>query len=70
MNARSKADEEIIVTELFLHGETEKAVRVSIRGVDAGGFWLPKSHIDIQRISGGKIRFEWPAWRARSKGLF
>ncbi len=67
---RPNRDDEIVTTELFLHGETEKAVRVSMRGNDAGGFWLPKSHIDIQRISAGKIRFEWPAWRARQKGLF
>lgn len=58
-----------VETLLFYHRETEKAVRVSIRGNDAGGFWLPKSQIDITKISGGKIRFTWPAWMARSKGL-
>lgn len=63
--------EETLVTScLHYHGETEKAVKVSIRGDEAGGFWLPKSKIEVTKISGGKITFDWPQWLAESKGLF
>lgn len=60
----------IITTELFFHGESQKAIKVSTRGKDDGVFLLPKRQINILSIVGGKVRFEWPARIATRYGMW
>lgn len=61
---------EIITTELFFHGESHKAIKVSKRGKEEGVFLLPKRQINILSIADGKVRFEWPENIAKQKGLW
>lgn len=54
---------------VFVHAETEKAVRVSESGREEKGFWLPKSQVEIEHKSPGVAEISVPEWLAKTKGL-
>lgn len=58
----------LLDVEVYLHAETDKAVRVSDDGDNESAVWLPKSQIEIVHHK-GTIIVTLPEWLAVDKGL-
>lgn len=69
MSNREARKSDLIDLTVYLHAETEKAVRVSESGREEKSFWLPKSQIEIERKSGTVIEVTVPEWLAQNKRL-
>lgn len=62
---------DLIDLTLFVHHETDAAVRVSDTGQDAKAVWLPLSQIEIEWLDQHhhEATIGVPLWLAESKGL-
>lgn len=71
--AWKKPDKPPVELTFFYHGDTDKAWRLSETGIEGGGFWMPKSQVDLAYVGkledGKAVVATVPEWLAKSKGL-
>ncbi|MDD5277697.1 MAG: hypothetical protein PHR16_16645 [Methylovulum sp.] len=70
MSARS----DLVDLELYIHGESDKGLKVSLHDDVANAVWLPKSKVQVGETRGGlkSVKFaevSLPEWLAIDKGL-
>lgn len=60
-------ESDLLDMEVFIHAETEKAIRVSNEVCDP--VWLPLSQIEINHRHGQSGEITLPRWLAEQRGL-
>jgi hypothetical protein len=57
---------DLIDVSAMLRGETDKAVRIFDGTKEV---WLPKSQVEVERGTAGRVTVTMPFWLAHDKGL-
>lgn len=60
---------ELVDLEVYVHAESEKAIKVSSDDTGGEEVWLPLSQIEINHRQGDTAEITVPRWLAEQRGL-